>query len=756
MSLMGTRVLRVEDPRLLRGDAQYLDDVRADGDAAHVAFVRSTAAHARLRAVHATDARAMNGVIGVFTFADLGLAAAADPDIGALFTAAIVRPWLADGTVRFVGEPIAAVVADTRAIAIDAAQRVVVDYDPLPAVVDADDALRPEAPLLFPDAGTNVVAAVPGAPTDDFFADCDVVVRARVRNSRVAACPLEPRGARSRWEDGRLLHLTATQRPHGLRDALAGYLGIAPSALRLRTLDVGGGFGARIAPAYEEVVTAALARVLDRPLYWHETRSETLQAMGHGRAQWQHIELGGTRDGTLVAYRLRIVQESGAYPDVGAILPMYTALMAPGVYDIPKVAVESQSVVTNTAPVIAFRGAGRPEATAALERAVDCFAHEIGMDPIDVRRRNVLPADVFPHTTPTGGAYDSGAYLEAIDRALDAAGYADLRAEQAQRRARRDPHLLGIGTAVYVEITNAVGGAEFGSIEIARDGGAVIRTGVAPTGQGHATTWAMIAADRLGIPFDAIRVEYGDTDLVPFGRGTMGSSSLQVGGVAVANAADALIHNAKALAARLLEAHEDDIVVDAARGRIHVTGTPSAGYTWAELAVHADEQHAPMEGRAEFTAPAPTFPFGVHVAVVEIDAETGAVTLQRLIAVDDAGTVLHPDLFEGQLHGGIAQGAAQALLEEIRYDTDGNLLTSSFADYAIVSAAELPSFELITMETPTPHNALGAKGIGESGTIGATPAVQNAVVDALAHLGVRHLDMPLTPERVWRAINESQ
>jgi carbon-monoxide dehydrogenase large subunit len=752
MSVMGTRVQRVEDPRLLRGDGRYLANLPVEG-AAHVVFVRSTMAHARLRAVDTAEAAAQPGVVGVFTFADLDLPAAADPDIAALFLAPIRRPWLADGIVRFVGEPIVAVVAEDAVRATDAAARVVVDYDRLPAILDVAAALAPGAPLLFPETGSNVVAALPGTADDAFFAGCDVVVRAEITNSRVAACPLEPRGAVSQWIDGRLHHWTATQRPHGLRDTLAGYLGLAAGDVHLRTPDVGGGFGARIGVTYEEVVVAVLARRLARPVRWLETRTETMQAMGHGRAQHQHVELGGTRDGQLLAYRLRIVQESGAYPDVGAILPMYTALMAPGVYGIERVAVESSSVLTNTAPVIAFRGAGRPEATAAIERIIDRYACEIQMDPAELRRRNVIPADAFPHTTPTGGAYDSGDYGKALDRALHAAGYDELRAEQRRRRDAGARELLGIGISLYVEITNAVGGAEIGTVEVTAAGRAVVTTGVAPTGQGHATAFAMIVADRLGLPLDAIDIRYGDTDTVASGRGTMGSSSLQVGGVAVIDAADALVVRARRLAATLLEASEQDVVLDVTAGRIHVAGTPTAGFTWADLARVAEDRGEMLSGDATFTAPAPTFPFGAHIAVVDVDADTGAATLRRLVALDDAGTILNPDLFDGQVHGGLAQGAAQALLEAVVYDAEGNLLTASFADYPIVSAAELPSFELVEMHTPTPHNSLGAKGVGESGTIGATPAVQNAVVDALAHLGVHHLDMPLTPERVWRALN---
>jgi len=526
MSLMGTRVRRVEDQRLLTNGGRYTSDLDVPG-AVYAVFVRSTMAHAAIRSIDTSEAQQSSGVLGVFTLDDLGLPPAADPDISAMFSAPIIRPWLADGVVRFVGEPIAVVVATTQAAAVDASALVVVDYDRRSVVVDAESALAADAPLLFPEVGSNVISVVGAASDDaDFFATCEVVVRHRIVNSRIAACPIEARGAISEWVDDRLHHWTPTQRPHGIRDTLAAYLGCEPSAIRLRTPDVGGGFGVKIGVAREELVVAVLARQLARPVRWHETRTEAMQAMGHGRGQVQFAELGGTRDGQILAYRLRVVQESGAYPDVGAILPVYTALMAPGVYRIASVAFSSQSVLTNTAPTVAFRGAGRPEATAALERIVDIYAAEVGLDPADVRRRNVIPADSFPYTTPTGACYDSGDYLGALDKALAAANYGELREEQQRRRVSGARHLLGIGLCLYVEITNAPGGADASTITITTEGDAVVTTGASPTGQGHETVWATFVADRLGLPLDRIRVVYGDTDVIASGRGTMGSSSL--------------------------------------------------------------------------------------------------------------------------------------------------------------------------------------------------------------------------------------
>jgi carbon-monoxide dehydrogenase large subunit len=430
--------------------------------------------------------------------------------------------------------------------------------------------------------------------------------------------------------------------------------------------------------------------------------------------------------------------------------------MAAWVYAIPRVECTSRSVVTNTTSTMAYRGAGRPEATAAVERAVDLFAAEIGMDPAEVRRINLVPVGAFPYTTPTGTVYDSGDYAAALERLIEVCGYAELREEQARRRSAGDAVQMGLGLSVYVEITNGVPGGEYAGLEVRGDGRVVVRSGTSPHGQGHATAWAMLASERLGIPMDSIEVIFNDTDLVRSGVGTFGSRSLQVGGMAVDQAAVAVLDRGRRLLAELLEADPADIVVDPAGARLHVAGTPAAGRSWAELAVAAQERGDPLAVDVDFQPQGATFPFGAHLAVVDVDTETGGVVLRRLVAVDDAGRIVNPLLAEGQRHGGIAQGVAQALLEEVLYDPDGNPVTSTFADYGIISACELPSFELVPMETPTPLNELGVKGIGESGTIGAGPAVQNAVVDALSHLGIRHVDMPATPQRVWTAVREAR
>ncbi|MEJ7772194.1 MAG: xanthine dehydrogenase family protein molybdopterin-binding subunit [Geodermatophilaceae bacterium] len=754
MSILGTRVVRTEDPLFLTRGATYTDDLvdeRLTG-ALHATFVRSQAAHGRVLAVDTEEAARAPGVVAVITAADL---ADLKPLRGYSFVPrTMVRPWLAGETVRFVGDPVAVVLTEQRYQGEDAAELVVVDIEPYPAVVRLADSAREET-LLFPDAGTNVAKTFGEARPRDFFDDCEVVVTQAIRNQRVAPVPLETRAAAACWgPDGRVTVWCSNQGAQQVRDQLTEWLALDDGVVHVITPDVGGGFGAKIGADPEFALIAWLARQQGRPVRWAESRSENLVGMVHGRGQDQTVTIGGRRDGTVQTYSIEIVQDSGAYPWLGTALPGLTILMAPGVYAIDKVHGSARSLVTNTTPTGAYRGAGRPEATAAIERAMDLFAVEIGVDSVAVRRRNLLPAFTEPHKTPTGATYDSGNYVAALDRVLAAAGYDDLRREQAQRRSRGDVYQLGIGISVYVEITGGEpdeGGEEHAQIEVHADGRATILTGASPHGQGHATGFAMLASARLGIPLDKITVQHGDTDRVPEGGGTMGSRSLQQGGAAVHQAAGELIDLARQRAARVLEANPDDLVVDLPLAGLSVRGTPGTGVSFAELA--AEEA---LLVNSTFSAAAATYPFGAHIAVVEVDTESGKAEVRRMVSVDDAGTILNPLLAEGQRHGGIAQGVGQALLEEVLYDDAGNPLTSTLADYPFVSATELPSFELIAMETVTEMNPLGAKGIGEAGTIGSTPAVQNAVIDAVAHLGVRHIDMPTTPMRVWRAMNEAR
>ncbi|MGE5290063.1 MAG: xanthine dehydrogenase family protein molybdopterin-binding subunit [Micromonosporaceae bacterium] len=759
MSILGTRVLRTEDPRFLTSGGVYTDDLADErlADACHVYFVRSPVAHARIRGVDVSGALSARGVVAAFTAADLAELPAVPPMMPML-NQEMRQPLLATDVVRYVGEPVAVVVTQQPHQGEDAAELVEVDYDPLPAVVDVDAAAADDV-LLFPGAGTNVAAVFgdPAALKADLFDGCEVAVTRTIVNQRVAPAPLETRAAAAVWgEDGRLTTWIPNQGAQTTRRSVAAMLGIEPNQVRVITPDVGGAFGAKFGADPEHAVVAWVARRLGRPVRWAENRHDNLVAMAHGRGQRQTVTIGGGRDGAVLAYRLEIMQDAGAYPRIGAVLPFLTMMMTPGPYAFARAEAVAKTVVTTTTPVGAYRGAGRPEATAAVERAIDLFAAEIGMDPAEVRRRNLLPRFTEPHRTAFGALYDSGDYAAALDKVLAAAGYLALRREQAERRARGDVAALGIGLACYVEITGAGDGPaqkpqENATVEIHPDGTATILTGTSPHGQGHATAWAMLASEELGIPPEKITLKWGDTDLIPEGGGTGGSRSLQHGGAAVRQASQELIEVARQRAAHELEASPADLVFDVRRSAFAVAGDPDMSVPLPRLA----EQDRLLV-RTVFSAPGPTFPFGAHLAVVEVDTETGRAVLRRMVTVDDAGVVLNPLLAEGQRHGGIAQGAAQALLEEVVYDDEGNPLTASFADYSFPAATEVPSFELADMATPTSYNPLGAKGIGEAGSIGATPAVQNAVIDAVAHLGVRHIDMPATPQRVWQALQAAR
>jgi aerobic carbon-monoxide dehydrogenase large subunit len=754
-NVIGQRVRRLEDPRFLTGRGQYVDDLELPG-ALHITFVRSPWAHARITSLDTSAAAALDGV-EAFTAADLGLPDIPPPPFvpeGEKFP----RPPLGKERVRFAGDIVAAVVAPTREASVDAAELVDVDYDPLPVIVEPTESARDEV-LLFEAAGTNTCVTRPRATSDeDLFADCPVVIEGAMTSQRLAAAPIEPRSHAARVEeDGRLTVWLSTQTPHSDRAGLARVLGMEPDQIRVIAPDVGGGFGGKGLDV-EDVLVASLARKTGRPVRWTETRSEHMVAMHHGRAQRINFKLGSDQEGHIKALRLNLLQDAGAYPGIGAFLPMLTGLMASGVYAIPKIDVEVRSVVTNTTPVAAVRGAGRPEASQALERAVDMLAAELSLDPAEVRRRNFIAPDAFPAATAAGATYDIGDYGGALDLALEHAGYEELRRQQAERRSNGDPKQLGIGLSTYVEITNGVNEKEFGAAEITPEGNAIIRTGSFSHGQGHETTFAQIASERLGLPIERITVLKGDTDAVARGTGTYGSKSTQIGGVAAGQASEELVEIAKRLVAEELEADPQDLVLDLEEGRFHVTGSPQSGFTWAELAGRLQDSGRLEELRAEadFQASAPSFPFGAHLALVEVDTETGAVGLKRIVAVDDAGRLINPLVVDGQVHGGVAAGVAQALYEEIAYDEDGNPLSANLVSYCMPAAPELPMVERVEMETPTPLNPLGAKGIGESGTIGSTPAVHNAVVDALAPFGVRHVEMPLHGERVWQAIQEAK
>jgi len=757
MSILGTRVIRTEDPRLLTAGGVYVDDLRTPEltGAARVTFVRSPVAHARIAGIDASAAVSEPGVVAVLTVQDMTDLAPPPPDdgsggggegpmpLGGVWS----EPLLAVDTVRFVGEPVAVVITDGRYQGEDAADLVSVDYEPLSAVVGIEAALTGES-LLFPAAGNNIPVTNPLAADDTPFDACEVVVDHDIVNQRLACMPMEGRATAATFSGGKLTVWHSSQNAQLCRLILCGALGMAPDQIRVIVPDVGGGFGAKVGIDRDAIIVAWAARKTGRALRWAETRSENLVGMTQGRAQLHHVKVGGNRDGRIMAYRTDVIQDSGAYGRMGGFLPMLTCLMAPGVYDIPDVQAGFRVVVTNATPISAYRGAGRPEAAATIERAVDLFAAEIGMDPAEVRRRNFIAPDKFPFQTKTGALYDTGRYAEALDKVLAASGYEELRKEQERRRANGDVRQLGIGLSTYVEITAADGPAgETAKLEVSDDGTATVYTGSSPHGQGHHTAWAMLVQEELGIPMDKVTVIHGDTDLIPVGVGTYGSRSLQLGGSAVYKAAVEVKDEARRQAADMLEAAEADVVLDTASGLWQVRGDPDTSLSWAQVAGHTSG--GSLIADVSFTADVPTFPFGAHVSVVEVDTETGKVTLLRHVTVDDAGPVLNPVLAEGQRHGGIAQGAAQALLEEVLYDAEGNPLTSTLADYAAITAAELPSYELVASETPTTVNPLGVKGIGEAGTIAASAAVINAICDALSPLGIKHVDMPASPDRLW-------
>ena len=746
-TVLGHSVLRSEDPALLTGAADFMADLAVDG-ALHAVFVRSPVAHGVLRAVGTAAAAACPGVHSVWTAATLDLADqrafSGEEDLS--------RPLVARDRVRFVGEGVAVVLADTLAEALDAADCVEVAVDTLPAVTDVVRAASDDAPVLFPAHGTNVVGSLPADRDPGFFAGADAVVRVRVAHQRVAPVTMEPNGCVAVPEaDGSLTMWASTQSVFGVQAEVARTIGVEPERVRVRAPWIGGGFGAKGGVYPEQLVVAALAHRLGRAVRWTESRRENLLGMTHGRGQVHEVELGATHDGVFTGLRVRGFADVGAYAIRGMFIPMVTRMMSSGVYAIPEIDFGVAPVVTNATPTGPYRGAGRPEAAALVERAVDTMARELDLDPAELRRRNFPPGSLFPFRTAVGTTYDSGEYEKALNVALRLARYDERRAEQRARRGDAASDLLGIGIACYVETSGR--GGEFGSVEVHDDGSVTVVTGSVPHGQGHETTWAQIASATMGVPFEAVRVVHSDTALVDHGVGTFGSRSAQLAGSAVREAAEAVVERARALAAELLEASPDDVVV-LDDGRVGVAGVPASGLTWTELAREASERGTVLAHELDFDSLG-SFPFGCHVAVVEIDQETGRVRLLDLVAVDDCGEVINPLLAEGQVHGGLAQGITQILYEGIRYDDDGNPLTASLLDYLVPAASDLPSFRTAHTVTPSPNNPLGAKGIGESGTTGSIAAVWNAVVDALAPFGVEHIDPPCSPEVVWRAMHAS-
>ena len=759
---VGARVKRIEDPKLIRGEGEYIDDLTLPA-MLHAAFVRSPHAHARIARIDVAAVRALPGVAAALVAGDVAEIEKPLPVLPVDEMLTVAHLPLASGEVHYAGQPVAVVVADDPYLARDAAERVDVEYVPLPAVIDLDRAAA-GAPYVHQSLGTNVAyrQVLDEGDVEGAFRQAPVVVRQRMINQRLAPVSLEPRGTIAMYDgstgQGILTVWTSTQEAHAIRDGIAQTLGLETRRIRVITPDVGGGFGAKLNTYPEDVVVAHLARRLGRPVKWIESRRENMLTTTHGRAQVADLEVAAERDGRLRGLRMRLLADlGGELIYLTAIVPTLTPLMIQGPYKIPAIHSELLALYTNTCPTGAYRGAGRPEATYYLERVMDLVAREAGLDPTEVRRRNFIPPSAFPYKTLTGATYDSGEYAKPLDEALRLSDYRGLRQRQAE--ARREGRWLGIGVSSYVEICG-FGPWELGTVRMNPDATVTVITGTSPHGQGDATGFAQIVADALGLTPDHVTVVHGDTLMVQFGGGTSGSRSMSLGGSAVYLASLEVREQILGIASKMLEAAKSDLVLE--DGGVTVRGAPARGVALAEIAKAAyagkklpEGQSPGLEATSRFKSQGTTFPFGSHVCVVEIDPDTGGVRFERYVCVDDCGRVINPLLVDGQIHGGIAQGAAQALLEYAAYDENGQLLTAALSEYAVPKAHQLPRVERGKSVTPTPRNPLGAKGIGEAATIGSTPCVVNAVVDALAHLGVRHLDMPLTPERVRSAINEA-
>lgn len=741
---------RVEDYRLITGAGRYVADLAPDGTV-HLAFVRSTEAHARITGID-VDAADAADVLGVFTAADLELGDIPG-DSMAVPAPDFPRPHLAAEKVRYVGEPVAVVAATSFAAAVDAADLVWVDYDPLPAVIDPQASVDDEV-LLHERAGSNIVdrsELVTSEPKNDH----EVVVTIEVVNQRLAPNSIEPLAMLAVPEDeGRLTVYVGHQRPHGMKARLSKLLGIDAENLRVVVPDVGGAFGMKGMTYPEYTVTAALALRLERPVIWAERRREHLSGGTHGRGSVHRVKLMGTSEGRIERAEIDVLADVGAYPHNGTAIPTFSRLVATGLYDIEDISVTTTSVVTNAAPTGSYRGAGRPEAAYAIERAVDAFAREAGLDPVGVRLSNFISHDALPHRTPTGALYDSGDYASALHQAVSLVGLDELRAEQQQRRTEgRDP--IGVGFGAFIERAGgAVDAGEYGRVEVDEDGNVTVRTGSASQGQGHETVWAQVAADALGVEPGTVTYVAGDTDRVARGTGTFASRSAQIGASAVWRTAHVVRQTAIDLTAQLLEASPADVVLK--DGKFSIVGVPGTEIGWQELAAAAADRGVDLSAEEWFIPGAHTFPYGVHVAVVEVSLETGEVHLDRIVAVDDCGNVLNPMLVEGQLHGSLMQGIGQALYEGVHYSEHGQLLTSTLMDYAMPRAADAPPVTSDRLVHPAPSNPLGVKGTGEAGCIGAPPAIVNAVLDALSPYGVTDLQMPLTPATVWAALHEAR
>ncbi|HEX9993333.1 MAG TPA: xanthine dehydrogenase family protein molybdopterin-binding subunit [Acidimicrobiales bacterium] len=778
MSVLGTRLVRKEDPELLTGEARYVDDLTVPG-ALWLGLVRSPHAHARITNVDTSAAATMPGVRHVFTGADLADAWAAPMPCAWPVTADMKAPEhhpVAGDKACYVGDIVAVVVADSRYAARDATEAVDVTYEELPAVVDLEDA-KSDRVVIHDALGTNtsyVWELTPdAAAVDQAFADARYRVSETYLQQRLIPAAMEPRGVAvvPQPHGGEFTIYSATQIPHILKVMLGITVGLPEQKLRVIAPSVGGGFGSKLNVYAEEVLALALAKKLGKPIRWTEDRTENAQATIQGRGQIQHIELAADENGKVTAVRADLVADMGAYLQlVTPGIPLLGAFLYHGVYDVPNYSFRCTSVFTTKTPTDAYRGAGRPEATYAIERAMDALAREVGVDAAEIRRRNYIAPDKFPYESAAGLVFDSGNYEPTLDRALELVGVEQLRQDQERRRADGSSKQLGVGISTYVEMCGlapsrvlaslnySAGGWESATVRLLPTGVVQVVTGTTPHGQGHETSWSMIVADRFGCSPDDVEVLHSDTAITPLGMDTYGSRSLAVGGTAVAMAADKVLDKAKAIAAHQLEAAEEDL--EFTDGQFRVRGTPDRSMALGAVAFEAFTAHNLPEGvepnlesQVTFDPPNFVFPFGTHVAVVEVDTETGAVELLDYAAVDDCGNQVNPLIVEGQIHGGIVQGIAQALYEEAVYDEDGLLRNPTLADYLVPTAAEFPGFKLDHTVTPSPTNVLGVKGIGEAGTIASTPAVMNAIVDALTPYGVTDIPMPAAPMRVWAAIH---
>ncbi len=763
--LVGAKVRRREDPRLIRGLAHYVDDISLPG-ILHVAILRSPYAHARIKGIQTEAALQVPRVVAVFTGSDIGDRVGAVPVASQNPTLRVPkRAVLASDKVCFVGEAVAAVVAEDRYAATDALDRIRVDYEPLPVVSDPEKALGRESPVIHSEWPDNVAFrwTLKQGNLSKVFKDADKVVKQRLVHQRLAPIALEPRGVVARYfpGEGELTLWSSTQIPHLLKTQLSLMLKLPENYVRVIAPEVGGGFGSKLNVYAEEALLGYLAMKLNRPVKWIEGRRENIQATIHGRGQVGEVEVAAERDGTILGLQYRVIADIGAYHQLLTPgIPPLTGLMLSGAYKIPAISIEVTGVFTNKMSTDAYRGAGRPEATYVVERMMDRVARELGMDPVKIRRKNFPKPKEFPFKTATGLVYDSGNYQLALDKALKLVGYEKWKRQQ--KRLRSQGRYLGIGLSTYVEIcamgpsaAMPAGGWEYGAVRVEPTGKVTILTGVSPHGQGQETSFAQIVADELGVEIDDITVIHGDTAVVASGIGTFGSRATAVGGTAVLQAAQRVKEKAREIAAHLFEADLEDLVF--ADGKFSVKGVPKKGITLEQIALEAHmarklpkKMEPGLSATAVFEPSNFTFPFGAHICVVEVDPKSGAVEIKKYVAVDDCGKVINPLLVDGQIQGGIAQGLGQALYEEVIYDENGQLLTGSLMDYALPRAKDVPRFELARTETPTPVNPLGAKGVGEAGTIGSTPAIVNAVVDALSPFGVTHIDMPLRPEKIWR------